>query len=74
MTEIGKRTMAMTHDEMIVEVFRQACHDALWAHRRDDAAAVKRYHEVCNALEVAYPSQVREATLATVGQHAAKED
>lgn len=60
--------MFVEHADIIAEVFKQACLDALNAHRRDDYAARQRFHDVCDALEAAYPREVRAVIIAAHGQ------
>jgi hypothetical protein len=58
---------APKHADQIANVFTRACVDMLAATRRDDAGARERFSELCDALEAAYPREVR-AVLDGVGK------
>lgn len=45
--------------DKIADVFTLACVDALHAMQRKDDDARRRFHSVADALEVAYPREVR---------------
>lgn len=49
----------MAHADLIAAVFTQACVDALHAARRHDTNARLKFNAVADALQNAYPREVR---------------
>jgi hypothetical protein len=69
-------TKRRPHADLIAEVYMQACVDAVNAAQRRDIGARHRFHAVTDALQAAYPREVRavhDKAAGAVGEEAPRE-